>query len=292
MEIIVCVKHILDTRLPVAIVDEGVVAQKEPWPVYVLNPADRCALEEAIRLRGEIGDCRVTAMTVGPARTKSALAHCLARGADKAVHLISDESARLDSFSVASLLNAELRTRDFDLVICGYKTEDDGAAEVGPVLAELLNIVQITNVVKLAIAPQDKTLVAERKLERGYRQVVSAGLPALVTVDSSICQPYYVTRRAARFSEKGMDANTTTVIVQDDTVLAFGPSVRQVTGVAPPRPRPKKIEQPDADMSAADRLAMAMGIGAPKKSTERATGDAEGLADDIISFLREKGLLP
>lgn len=90
------------------------------------------------------------------------LAHCLARGADRVVHLLTDEQAHLDSFSVARVLSAEIGKRGFDLILCGDRTEDDGASEVGPVLADLLDIPQVTNVVNLKLSVRDRKLVAEK----------------------------------------------------------------------------------------------------------------------------------
>lgn len=291
MEILVCVKLILDTRLPVQVTEQGTVIQGEPWPVYVLNPADRAALEEAVRLRNEVGDCRITAITVGPARAGVALAYCVARGADNTVHLITDELVQMDSFYVARVLGAEIRKREFDLIMCGNNTEDNSSGEVGPFLAELLDLPQVTNVVKLNFGSRERKLVAERKLERGYRQLVETGLPALLTLDSSICQPRYVTVRAARYGAKRLAETGTIVRVQDSSLNSSGPSLRSVVSVSPPRPRPKKIAQPDAGMSPAERMAMLMSGAMPTKSSQRTTGGPESLADDMIAFLKEKGLL-
>lgn len=291
MEILVCVKQVLDTRLPIEVTEDGAVVQREPWPVYVLNPADRCALEEAVRLRDAVGGSRVTALTLGRASARAVLGHCLARGADGTVHLLTEDSEELDPFAVARLLSSQIRTRAFDLVLCGNRTEEGSSAEVGPVLAELLDIAQVTNVVKLNVVAGERKVVAERKLERGYRQVVEASLPALVTVDASISQPRYVTARASRFGEKGLARNGSLVSVQGGALTGQGPVLRRVAGRTPPRPRPKKIAQPDAAMSAEDRMAMLMGGAMPTKSSQRTTGGAESLADEIIAFLREKGLL-
>lgn len=290
MEIVVCVKHVLDARLPIEVTEQGQPAQRDTEPIYVFNLADRCALEEAVRLRDANSSSRVTAVTVGPKRAEAVLAHCLARGADQAVHILTDD-VPLDSFSVARFLRDEIRKRGFDLILGGNKTEDGGTAEVGPVLAELLDIPQVTNAVRLTVSIGDGKIVAERKLERGYRQVVEVQGQALITVDPSICQPRYITQRVLAYAVKIVSSEANLVPAQDGGLPDQGPQLRQVTGIAPPRPRPKKLATLDAGMSPAERLAMLVGGAMPTKSTQRTTGQAADLADEIIAFLREKGLL-
>lgn len=292
LNIVVCVKQVLETRLALEIKENSEVVQKEPWPVYLINPADRCALEESIRLRDMAGGGTVTAITLGPVRSKSVLAHCLARGADRAVHLVTDESMHLDSLSVAHVLGAEIKKQKIDLILCGNKTEDDGASEVGAVLAELLDISLVTNVVNLNVSLNDHNLVAIRKLERGNRQEVETKLPALVTVDNSICQPRYVTVRASRYRAKRISLDAEQISIDDPSLLNYGSDMRSVVGITPPKPRPKKIVRA-VGASAADKMAALMGLGgpAPKKPAQSTAAGPESLADEVINFLKEKGLL-
>lgn len=290
LNIVVCVKQVLETRMALHI-SESAVIQKEPWPVQVINPADRCALEEAIRLRDEAGGGNVTAVTLGNADSGAVLAHCLARGADNAIHVLADMSANLDSFSVARVFSKLIGQIKPDLVLCGNRTEDDGASEVGPVLAELLNLALVTNAVNLRIT--DNVLTAVRKLEKGYRQELEANLPALVTVETSICQPRYVTVRANRYRTKRLAQDIRQISITDPGLLSYGDNLRCVVGFTPPRPRPKKIAR-DAGASAADKMAALMGLGgaAPKKSAQSSTGGGpESLADEIIDFLKERSFL-
>lgn len=289
LNIVVCVKQVLETRLALEI-NESTVTQKEPWPVYDMNPADLCALEEAIRLRDMAGGGAVTAITLGPVRSDSVLAHCLARGADRAIHLVTDAAMHLDSFSVARVLGAEIRKQSCDLILCGNKTEDDGASEVGAVLAELLDLALVTNAVKITL--NDSNLVAIRKLERGTRQEIETNLPALVTVDNSICQPRYVTVRASRYRARRISLDAEQKSIGDPGLLGCGSDLRYVMDITPPRPRPKKIAQVTG-ASGADKLAALMGLGGPalKKPAQSKASGPDSLADEIIDFLKEKGLL-
>ncbi|WP_418791597.1 electron transfer flavoprotein subunit beta/FixA family protein [Phosphitispora sp. TUW77] len=288
LNIMVCVKQVLDTRLSLAVNESG-VAQKEPWPVYTLNPADRCALDEAIRLRDEAGSGTVTAVTIGSARAEAALAQCLARGADKAVHVLLEKET-LDSFSVARVLSDIAKKHNYDLILCGNKTEDDGSSEVGSVMAEMLDIPQVTNVINLTI--NGNKLEAERKLERGYRQVLESSMPAVITVDTSICQPRYVTIRASSYKAKTISRDVERINLTDESLLNYASELRSVVGISPPKPRPKKIAM-DTGASAADKMAMLMGLGGPPKkaAAQKSSGGPESAADEIIEFLKEKRLL-
>lgn len=287
---VVCVKQVLETRLALEI-DESAVVQKEPWPVQVINSADRCALEEALRLRDEADGGWVTAVTLGDADAGSVLAHCLARGADNVIHILTNKPANLDSFSVARVLSEIIGQLKPDLVLCGNRTDDDGASEVGPVLAELLDLALVTNAVNLRIS--DHVLTVIRKLERGYRQELESNLPALVTVDKAICQPRYVTVRAKRHRGKGLAQDVQCLPMENYNKVHYGSDLRSVISITPPRPRPKKIAR-DAGASPADKMAAMMGFGgsAPKKRAQSSTGvGPESLAEEIIDFLKEQGFL-
>jgi electron transfer flavoprotein beta subunit len=290
MEILVCVKQVLDARLPIEVTDGGEVRQREVSPVFVLNPADRCALEQAVKLRDMVGPCRITAMTVGPSGARMVLEQCLARGVDAVVHLLTDGSVPLDSFAVARALSGAIDR--FDLILCGDRSLDEGTSEVSSILAELLDIPQVTGVVKLTVSPQDSQVVAERRLERGYRQVVQTGLPALVAVDVSICEPRYLTRRAIRCAAAMLPGKCKIINVSSAEGSEDGPELRKVTARMPPRPRAKKTVAADEGKSAQDRIAMLLGGGAsPAKASKRTNGGPQGAADEIIAFLKEKGLL-
>ncbi|MBI4317063.1 MAG: hypothetical protein HY675_01125 [Chloroflexi bacterium] len=290
MHIVVFVRQVLDTRLPLEITPQGEVSQKSCSPIYVMDLADRCALEEAMRIRAEVENTIVTAITLGPVRCKSVLSDCLARGVDRAIHLVVDVPAPLDSLSAARILVRHIQELDFDLLLCGNRTLDDGPSEVGPALAELLAVAGVTGVVKLAVSAPERRLVAERKLERGYRQVVEADLPAVVSVDGSICQPRYVSTRARSYAARTLAERCSVVQLQSPTQSEC-PPLRSLLRHASPRPRPKKTAQPDSSMSVEDRMAMIMGGGAPTISGTKVATGPESAADEIIAFLKDIGVL-
>src|SRR5215471_2001126 len=158
MHLIVCVKQVPDVAELTfdhekrTVVRDGVK--------NILNPFDRRALAEAIRIvRMNGGD--VTAMTMGPPQAREALVECLAAGADKAVHLVDKAFAGSDTLATARALAAAIRGRPFDLIFCGRYSVDAETGQVGPEIAELLDIPHITGVCKLSFECESGWLVAE-----------------------------------------------------------------------------------------------------------------------------------
>lgn len=291
LKVIVFVRQVLDTRLPLEIIPDGRVAQKGCDPTFILNPADRAALEEALRIRAALPNSRITAITLGPERARSILSDCMAAGVNGALHILTADSAAIDSFRVAQALGAAVGRLPFDLILCGDNTLDDGPSEVGPALAELLDIPQATAVVKFAVSSEHGKVIAERKLERGYRQVVEVDLPALVAVDSAICQPRYLTIRARRYAARVIDEHCLTVPFESVSAPDGASPLRNVLRRSPPRPRTKRTAPVDSALSAEDRIAQTLGWTITTKASKGITGDPDSIADEIVAFLSEKGII-
>jgi electron transfer flavoprotein beta subunit len=154
---------------------------------WIVSPYDEYALEEAIKTTEEKGG-EVTAITYGPARAEAALRDCLARGAHKAVHVIGGEATLGDSFTIAKVLAAVIKDREYDMVLCGIKGVGTDCGQVGPMLAELLDLPHVTNVTKLQLG--DGTLTAERDVEGG-KEVVESPMPSLLTAQKGLNEPRY-----------------------------------------------------------------------------------------------------
>jgi len=186
MDIIVCIKQVPETT-EVKINPETNTLIREGIPCIV-NPFDENAVEEAIRLRDKHGG-KVTVITMGPPQASSALRQTIAMGADEAT-LISDKAfAGSDTLATSYALSCAIKKiGEFDLIICGKQAIDGDTAQVGPGVAEWLNIPQITFAVKLEM--NGNTLKAERLLEE-TNEVVETALPALVTVVKQINEPRY-----------------------------------------------------------------------------------------------------
>ncbi|WP_146812479.1 electron transfer flavoprotein subunit beta/FixA family protein, partial [Aneurinibacillus danicus] len=153
---------------------------------FIINPYDEYAVEEAIKLRDEHGG-EVTVITVGPERAESALRTALAMGADKAV-IVDSEDIEADEYSVAKILAAVIKDREYDIILGGNMAVDNGSGQVGPRLAEELNIAQVTTITKLDVDGGKATI--ERDVE-GDVEVIEVSLPVLVTAQQGLNEPRY-----------------------------------------------------------------------------------------------------
>lgn len=183
MNIVVLVKQTFDSEEKI-VLDQGVVREEDA--TWVVNPYDEYAIEEAIRLRDRHGG-EVTAVTVGPERATTALRTALAMGVDRAVRLDS-EGGEADPTVTAVILATYLRTRPFDLILCGNVSIDQGTGQIGPRVAELLGIPQVTSVIGLTI--ETGTALAKREAE-GDIETVEVRLPVLLAAQQGLNEPRY-----------------------------------------------------------------------------------------------------
>ena len=186
MNCIVCVTSVPDTASVIKIGPDGKNIE-ETGIKWIVSPFDEYALEEALQLTEAKGG-EVTAVTYGPARSEAALRDCLARGAHKAVHVIGGETTLGDSFTIAKVLAKALDGREYDLVLCGNMGVGTDCSQVGPMLAELLDIPHVTSITKLEVG--DASLSAGRDVEGGQEQV-ECSMPALITCQKGLNEPRY-----------------------------------------------------------------------------------------------------
>lgn len=183
MNILVVLKQTFDTEEKIVIQDGKI---SEDGVEFIINPYDEYAVEEAIKLRDELGG-EVTVVTVGPDRAESALRTALAMGADKAV-LVDDESLFGDEYTTAKVLAAVARKVGFDLILGGQMAVDSGAGQGGPRLAEELGINHVSTAVKVEI--NGTSVRVERDIE-GDLEVVETSLPLLITAQQGLNEPRY-----------------------------------------------------------------------------------------------------
>jgi electron transfer flavoprotein beta subunit len=186
MKIVVLLKQILNPAGFVVRADlERIFVNVED---YIINPNDKNALEEALRLKDALG-AEVIAISLGEPRAEDALREALAMGADSAI-LLTDEAFSKADASVATLIlgKAIQKIGDYDLVLLGQRALDTGGEQLGPRLAEYLDLPQITNVRELSVS--DGKVRAKRIWKRGYA-LVEASLPALLTIAPDSNEPRY-----------------------------------------------------------------------------------------------------
>lgn len=186
MEIIVCVKQVPDTtEVKIDPQTNTLIRQGVP---SIVNPFDKNALEEALKLKEKHGG-RVTVISMGPPQAAEALKECIAMGADEAILLSDRAFGGADTLATSRVLAAGIRKLgNFDVILCGKQAIDGDTAQVGPEIAEHLDIPQLTYVSKLDIT--DGIVRVEREHEEGY-EVIETKLPVLISVVKSINEPRY-----------------------------------------------------------------------------------------------------
>ena len=177
MNIVVCVKQVPDTT-KVKLNPETKTLVRDGVE-NIMNPFDELALETALLLKEREG-AKVTVVTMGLPQAADMLKDALARGADEAVLLSDRVVAGSDSLATSTALAALVKSRgDVDLVLCGKEAVDGSTAQVGPELAEHLDLPQVTCAMKVTV--EDGRLVVERETE-SYAQRVAVDGPAVVTM--------------------------------------------------------------------------------------------------------------
>ena len=184
MEIIVLLKQVPATDTLVKIADDGVSIRTEDIK-WVINPYDEFAIEEALQIKAA-QEGTVTVLSVGGDKTLEAIRGALAMGADKGL-LVNDPALEgCDALSTARALTGALKTIHFDLIIAGHRAVDDDNFQVGPAVAEYLDIPHIPFVVKQEIS--DGRITCDRTVEGGFA-VLEAPLPALFTTQRGLNEP-------------------------------------------------------------------------------------------------------
>src|SRR5579871_898766 len=188
MKIVVCIKQVpaRDSQLRVA--SSGAWIQEGDLS-YEINEPDAYALEEGLQLKEKHGG-EVVVLCAGPARASQTIREALAKGADRAIHIETEELTG-DPLSSARLLAAALKPENPDLVLTGLQSDDLGYGQTGVILAELLGLPHGTII--MHVETQGGGIRVKRELEDGWFQNVDMPLPALLTIQSGISKLRYAT---------------------------------------------------------------------------------------------------
>jgi electron transfer flavoprotein beta subunit len=184
MNILVGISQVPDTTTKIAIGADGKSIDTKGVK-FILNPYDEFAIEEGLRLKEKHGGT-VSVVTVGGEGAKEILRTALAMQVDKAI-LVKDGGS-LDAFGVASQLATVAKEMSADIVIVGRQSIDFDSFQVGPMVAELLDIPSISMTSKLEIA--GNSVSAERDIEGG-KETIAASLPCVISAQKGLNEPRY-----------------------------------------------------------------------------------------------------
>ena len=218
-----CVRRVPDTATRIKLAPDGksiLTSDAE----FVINPYEEYALEQGVQLKEKHGG-EVTVLTLGPEKSTSVILKALALGADKAIHLKS-ENFPDDPSAVARAIAAELKPVEFDVLLFGKKGVDDDNQQVGPMVAELLGVPCVTQIVKLEIS--NGKALAHREVEGGAI-VVETTLPSAFTAEKDLTVPRYASLREL------VAARKKPILVKEPQP---SPGMLEIVAVQYPPPRP------------------------------------------------------
>jgi electron transfer flavoprotein beta subunit len=184
MNIFVLMKRTFDTEEKIVLKNGEI---DDSGVEFIINPYDEYAIEEAIQLRDEHGG-EVTVVTVGSQESEKELRTALAMGVDQAVLIDTEDLEELGQDGTAKILSTYLKDKNADIILAGNVAVECGSGQVGPRVAEMLGIPQVTTITKITI--DEGKAVVVRDVE-GDQEKLEVSLPVLVTAQQGLNEPRY-----------------------------------------------------------------------------------------------------
>ena len=191
--ILVCIKQVPDTtEIRIDPVKKTLIREGVP---SIVNPFDAYALELAARIKDKEPGTKITLVSMGPPQAENALRECLAVGGDKAYLVSGREFGGSDTLATSYILSCAIKKLEelegkFDIIFCGKQAIDGDTAQVGPEIAEHMDLPHVT--LATAVEMADGKLHVTRDTDEGH-DLVEVSLPALVTVTKTTYDPRYPT---------------------------------------------------------------------------------------------------
>ena len=245
MKILVAIKQVPERDAQVRVAADG-RSIDEGDAAWTINEPDAYALEEALQLKEREGAGEVVVLCAGPERATSTIREALAKGADRAIHIVTPEEgaeslAARDTLGVAGLLADAAKAESPDLILTGLQSDDLGAGQTGVVMAELLGVPHATLIMQVERAGAG--LKVKRELEDGWFQYVEMPLPALLTIQSGGNRLRYATLMGIK-KAKTKDTRTS------DAAAATGAGA-EIVKVYPP----ERVKRTEMLTGSADEIA-------------------------------------
>ena len=190
MKILVCIKQVPDMESRFKINAEGVWYDRADL-AWRMNEYDEYAVEQAVRLKEQVGDADLTVLCVGPDQVKETMKKALAMGCDRGVHIADEESYKREPLQIAAMIAAVAKDKQFDVIFTGMQSQDRGSGQVGVMLAELLGMDCVTTIVGFTY--DNGGVSVKRELEGGAKALVTASLPVVLTCQLGLNTPRYPT---------------------------------------------------------------------------------------------------
>ncbi len=292
MNIVVCIKQILDTEGLIEIDRDKAAIKKEGLPL-VVNPYDLVAVEEAVQLKEKLSPSQVIVVSMGPpSPVQDAVRNCLAMGADRGLVIWDEAFRNSDSYATAIALAKVISGLQSDLILCGQKALDSESGQVGAVIAHKLNMPMISAVINVEPYDGTKKVKVQRKLEKGAREVIEVPLPALLTLEIGTIKPRYPSLHSIFTAKKKVleEKNLKSCGLNANEVGTSGSKTR-IVSMSMPKPISTRFISADTSLPAGQQLGMLMTGGITQKKGKVSADDPKQAASDVIQFLREKKLI-
>jgi electron transfer flavoprotein beta subunit len=291
VNIVVCVKQVPDTSIPIEL-NHQTNSLKIDDLVFVINPCDRLAVEEALRVKERCGSGQVIVVSMGMPSVERILRKCLAVGADEAILLCDSAFDDSDSYATAVVLAKAISSLQYDLVLCGARSLDNNAGLVGPAIAEMLGIPLVSEVTKIEYVDREEVKVHKR-LEKGDKAIVGASIPVLLTMEAGVSESRYASLPSLIAAQrKDIEQFDLAALGLSFGVVGSRASKTNVLAVELARPRAKKLFSPDSSLPAAERMRLVMSGGMTSKSSELLEGQPDDIALRLVQFLQQHKVVP
>ena len=253
MDIVVCIKQVPDTtNISInpetnTLVREGVES--------IINPFDMYAIEEALRIKEKLGG-KVTVLSMGPPQVEDALRTAISLGADEAILLTDRAFAGADTLATSlTLAEAIRKIEKVGMILMGKQAMDGDTGQVGPGVAEHLNLPHITDIRKIEEISEEE-IVCERLLEDGYLRV-KAKLPVIITVVKEINEPRLPSLRGKMAAKKAEIAiwNAEELGIPAERTGLNGSPTQVIKIFTPPKPGGGKVFEGDPEETVSQLLA-------------------------------------
>ena len=236
-KVLVCAKQVPDTN-EIKINPETGTLIRDGVP-SILNPDDANALEEALKLKDKYEDVTVHVVTMGPPQAESMIFECLAMGADEGI-IVSDRAVGgSDTWATSNAISAAIKKfGDYDMIFAGRQAIDGDTAQVGPQIAEKMDLPQVTYVKNFAITDDMKTITVERALEDGH-EVIEIQTPCMLTAIKELNTPRYMNIAGIYNPDKKITVWNAADIEVDLTTVGLKASPTNVFRSFTPKPKGK-----------------------------------------------------
>jgi electron transfer flavoprotein beta subunit len=290
LKIIVLIKSVLDTKIPLECIEET-GRLKEDWNVPMLNPDDGMSVAQALKIKKDMPEARITIVHLGPPSGDRFIRNALALGCDEGLRIWDEGLENLHTRGKLLIFARVAKILGFDILFTGTKSLDTGSSQLGVLLASSLQVPSITRVVRIDEI-RAGTITATRILDRGYQECVESARPLVVSVEADeetlAYAPFAAIAQAAEKSIPCFDMSRIGIplqaIQQEESRLQFGP-------LHLPEPRLQFIQPPDSSLPAFERRRQIGEGSMQKRQGTIVRGTEDTVVEDLFQTLLRDGWL-